>query len=130
MAQKVEYGPDDYMDSNGSSLMGYVTTSYDKLVELFGEPNCPYGDKTWNNWDLCFRVWDDDGEDSEDVYASIYDWKEMGPESSIGGQYVWHIGGFHGKEHPAHWLVSDLIDWTKGPRPGQVHDYYTFERKQ
>ena len=112
MAQKleVEYGPDDYMDSNGSSLRGYITTDYTKLVELFGEPNCPPGDKTWTSWDLCFRVWDEDGEDSEDVYASIYDWKEMGPEvSRNAGQHVWHIGGFAGKEHPAHWLVSDLV---------------------
>ena len=124
MAQKVEYGPDDYMDYNGSSLMGYISASYDKLVELFGEPNCPPGDKTWNNWDLCFRVWDDDGEDSEDVYVSIYDWKEMGPESSKGGQYVWHIGGFHGREHPAHWLVTDLVQDVS------LTDFYTFERKQ
>ena len=62
MLQKVEYGPDDYMDPSGSSLMGHITTDYTKLVELFGEPNCPPGDKTWTSWDLCFRVWDEDGE--------------------------------------------------------------------
>ena len=111
MTQKleVEYGPDDCMDSNGSSLMGYITTNYTKLVELFGEPNCPPGDKTWTSWDLCFRVWDEDGEDSEDVYASIYDWKESHPDHSRIGTYQWHIGGFHGKEHRADWLVSDLL---------------------
>ena len=26
----------------------------------------------------------DDGEDSEDVYVSIYDWKESGPDASKG----------------------------------------------
>ena len=46
MAQKVEYGPDDSMNSNGSSLRGYVTTTYNNLVELFGEPNAYCGDKT------------------------------------------------------------------------------------
>ena len=124
MAHKVEYGPDDYMDPHGSSLMGYVTASYDKLVELFGEPNCPYGDKTWNNWDLCFRVWDDDdSEDFDDVYVSIYDWKEMGPESSKSGEYQWHIGGFHGFDHPAHWLVTDLVQDVS------LTDFYNFERR-
>ena len=56
MTQKVEYGPDDCMNKNGSSLRGYVTATYDNLVELFGEPNAYCGDKTWNAWDLCFTV--------------------------------------------------------------------------
>ena len=81
MTQKVEYGPDDGMVMHGSSLMGTYLTRYDTLVEHFGEPNCPPGDKVWNSWDLCFRVYDEDGADSEDVYVDIYDWKEMGPES-------------------------------------------------
>lgn len=121
--QKVEYGPDDYMDPVGSSLMGYVTATFDSLVELLGKPNCPPGDKVWNSWDLCFTVYDEDGEDFENVYASIYDWKEMHPFASTSGEYRWHIGGFRGKEHPAHWLVSDLV--------GQTDAYeYTFTRKQ
>ena len=125
MTQKVQYGADDLFMGNGSSLMGYVTTSYANLVEYFGVPNCPPGDKTWNNWDLCFRVYDkDDPEDSEDFYVSLYDWKEMGPESSKSGEYQWHIGGFHGREHPAHWLVTDLVQDVS------LTDFYTFERKQ
>ena len=114
MTQKVEYGPDDCMNSNGSSLRGYHTTTYDNLVAHFGKPNCLWGDKTWNSWDLCFTVYDDDGIDSEDVYASIYDWKEMGPESSK-GEYRWHIGGHTKGEHKAHWLVTDLL--TSDPTP-------------
>ena len=109
MTQKVKYGPDDHLDYNGSSLMGHVTTTYDNLVAHFGEPNCPPGDKTWNNWDLCFSVFDEDGEDWEEVYVSIYDWKESHPDHSRLGEYRWHIGGFHGREHPAHWLVTDLL---------------------
>ena len=110
MALKVEYGPDDCMNKNGSSLRGYVTTTYDNLVELFGEPNAYSGDKTWNAWDLCFTVHDDDGEDSEDVYVSIYDWKESSPDHSRIGEYRWHIGGFAKGEHRADWLVSDLLE--------------------
>ena len=89
--QKVEYGPDDGMNPQGSSLMGYVTATFDSLVELLGEPNCPPGDKVWNSWDLCFTVYDKDGEDFENVYASIYDWKEMHPFASTSGEYRWHI---------------------------------------
>ena len=121
--QKVEYGPDDCMNPQGSSLMGHVTATFDSLVELFGEPNCPPGDKVWNSWDLCFTVYDEDGEDFESVYASIYDWKEMNPFASTSGEYRWHIGGFHGKEHPAHWLVSDVVGQTDA-------NEYTFMRKQ
>ena len=66
----------------------------------------------------------DEGEDHQDIYASIYDWKEMGPEvSRNAGQHVWHIGGFHGKEHPAHWLVSDLLS------PDNNREFYEFERR-
>ena len=121
MTQKVEYGPDDCMNKNGSSLRGYVTATYDNLVELFGEPNAYCGDKTWNAWDLCFRVYDEDGEDSEDVYVDIYDWKESGPHASKGDAYRWHIGGFVKGEHRAHWLLSDLLD--------KVESTYTFVRR-
>ena len=122
MALKVEYGPDDCMNKNGSSLRGYVTATYDNLVELFGEPNAYCGDKTWNAWDLCFTVWDEDGEDSEDVYVDIYDWKESGPHASKGDAYRWHVGGFVKGEHRADWLVSDLVGQTDA-------NEYTFVRR-
>ena len=142
MTIKVQYGPDDAMVIHGSSLMGYVTTTYDNLVELFGEPNCPPGDKTWNNWDLCFTVdipestvmvpdfdgdedWKD-VEDWEDVYVSIYDWKESSPDHSRIGEYRWHIGGHRG-EHRADWLLSDLLLSKDGWPP---HSPYAFERRQ
>ena len=123
MAQKVEYGPDDSMNSNGSSLRGYVTTTYNNLVELFGEPNAYCGDKTWNSWDLCFTVYDDDGIDFEDVYVGIYDWKESGPDASR-GEYRWHIGGHVKGEHRAHWLLTDLLEGNGGSPVSQ----YTFVR--
>ena len=126
MALKVEYGPDDCMNSNGSSLRGYVTASYHSLVELFGEPNGWDGDKTWNGWDLCFTVHDDDEEDSEDVYVSIYDWKESSPDHSRIGEYRWHIGGFAKGEHRADWLVSDLLLGEEG---WPAMSPYTFVRK-
>ena len=48
------YKLDDYVPS-GTSLMGYVTISYQEIVEVFGEPNilnAEEGDKVWNEWGI------------------------------------------------------------------------------
>lgn len=71
---------------NGTSLQDYITTSYTRLVEVFGEPdfgpNGQSGDgKVTCEWGLKFE----DG-----TYATIYDWKEG--ETPF-GEYRWHIGG-------------------------------------
>ena len=85
------YKLDDFAGM-GSSLRGYVHARYFDLVEVFGEPNilnAEEGDKVWNEWGIRFE----DGDD--DVYATIYDWKEMYANESHYGEYRWHIGG-HG----------------------------------
>tara|TARA_B100001778_G_C18387818_1_gene538350 strand:+ start:203 stop:523 length:321 start_codon:yes stop_codon:yes gene_type:complete len=69
----------------GSSLVGYVKTTYDTLVEKFGDPTYTYGDKTTAEWKLEFDVGDDW------VTATIYDWKTYDTPM---GEYDWHIGGF------------------------------------
>ena len=69
---------------NGTSLKDYVTVSYDKLVEGFGEPDFgpnAGGDKVTCEWGLRFE----DG-----TYATIYDWKEY--ETPM-GVHRWHVGG-------------------------------------
>lgn len=68
-------------DINGTSLMGYVLTTYERIVEVFGEPTRSYGDKTTAEWEITFA----DGK-----VATIYDWKE---EYTPMGLYEWHIGG-------------------------------------
>lgn len=65
---------------NGTSLQGYVSTTYDHLVSLFGQGIGP-GDKTTAEWVLEFN----DGS-----VATIYDWKEY---STPMGRYDWHVGG-------------------------------------
>ena len=67
-------------DINGTSLMGYVLTTYERIVEVFGEP-VGGGDKSTAEWDITFA----DGK-----VATIYDWKEY---STPMGLYQWHIGG-------------------------------------
>ena len=69
----------------GTSLQGYIKTTYDEIVEVFGEPRYTGGDdKVTTEWDLEFEV------DDEYVVATIYDWK-LGKTPF--GEYRWHIGG-------------------------------------
>jgi predicted dehydrogenase len=67
---------------NGTSLKGYLETTYDRLVELFGEPKKGSADgKTTCEWLLEFE----DG-----TVATIHDWKV---ESTPKNLYNWSVGG-------------------------------------
>ena len=100
------YQLDDYVP-NGSSFKGHINAPYQDLVEVFGEPNMPFSDKVWNEWSIRFNVPDYDGYDSEEAYATIYDWKESHPNQSKSGEYRWHIGS---KSREAVWLVLDALN--------------------
>ena len=102
----VTYQLDDYVP-NGSSFKGHITAFYQNLIDTFGEPNMPFSDKVWNEWSVQFTVPDEDGEDSEEVYVTIYDWKETHPNESRNGDYRWHIGS---KSREAVWLVLDALN--------------------
>lgn len=65
---------------NGTHLQGYMTTTYDTLLEKLGEPREGV-DKTNVEWHLQFE----DGK-----VATIYDWKCL---SIPQGLYDWHVGG-------------------------------------
>lgn len=69
---------------NGTSLKGYIKTTYAKLFDVFGEPYRgpdDAGDKVTCEWRIQF----DDG-----TVATIYDWKL---DSTPFEEYRWHIGG-------------------------------------
>ena len=100
------YTADDYVP-RGSSLRGHIHAPYIDLVEVFGEPNMPFSDKIWNEWSIRFDVPDYDGYDSEEVYATIYDWKESHPNQSRYGEYRWNVGS---KSREAVWLVLDALN--------------------
>ena len=96
------YKLDDYVP-RGSSLRGHIYATYQSLVEVFGEPNIlngEEGDKVWNEWGIRFE----DGDD--DVYTTIYDWKELDAYDSHIGNYRWHIGG---KEHRGVELIYEAL---------------------
>jgi len=71
-------------ETAGSSLSGYVTTTYDRLCEVFGEPTYSTGDpyeKVQTEWVVSIKG----------VTATIYNWKTG---STPVDSYNWHIGGF------------------------------------
>lgn len=80
-------------NAGGTSLQGLVTTSYSKLVEIFGEPQESDGYKVSSEW----VVEDDNGN-----VLTIYDYKETSLYDSNNPsveefrelpECEWHIGG-------------------------------------
>ena len=97
----------DTIDTIGTSYQGVINTTYDEIVEKFGEPTytdaSPY-EKVNAQWSLQFDVPTEDGEDYELVTATIYNWK-MGYIPTE--KYEWHIGGF---DFEAVDLVQKVLD--------------------
>jgi len=78
----------DYFYGDEGSFKGKISISYNKLVELFGEPDCGDDDKTDAEWTVMFG----------DEVFTIYNWKngknycgEFGDEVSTITD--WNIGG-------------------------------------
>ena len=91
------------MDITGTSLMGYVHTTYDRLVEVFGEPtHYESGDgKVTAEWDIEFI--DDEGDTHK---ATVYDWKQY-DLGTPNAEYDWNIGGNSGSGVVG--FVQDLV---------------------
>jgi len=86
---------------NGTSLQGYITCSYDTLVEVFGEPNgSGDGYKVQAEWL---------GKSGDTVFT-IYDWKE---HQDIYDVTDWHIGGTgHSAVEVVHNIVRERLGDT------------------
>jgi hypothetical protein len=78
---KIQFKNDPTVSINGTCLQGCIETTYDELVNVFGEPTELEGDKVTVEWTILF---------SDGTVASIYDWKLS--ETPM-GVYKWHIGG-------------------------------------
>jgi hypothetical protein len=88
--------------TNMTHLQGSTRVTYQRLVEIFGDPE-PGGDKTDVEWTILF----DDG-----TVATIYNWKDGRNYCGANGLdpediQSWHIGGH---EFKAYLLVSDTIN--------------------
>lgn len=75
--------------TDGTSLVGYLNTSFDKLVKVFGKPNfddISSDDKVKIEWDIEF---------SDNTVATIYDWKNYNKSNANVKKTVtdWHVGG-------------------------------------
>ena len=77
------------VDMNMSSLKGTITTTYDKLVELFGKPTYTDADP----YEKVNAEWSVEAETDEGDYVkfSIYNWKTGYVPTE---EYGWHIGGY------------------------------------
>jgi hypothetical protein len=96
--QIFDYEVDDSINVNGTSLQGYVTTTYDKLVEVFGKPTYtdadPY-EKVACEWTVEAKVVDsfaDDEEDMEYKPFTVYCWKTDGRIPTE--EHRWNVGGY------------------------------------
>ena len=83
-------------DITGTCLQGTINTSYDRLVELFGEPTQLEADgKVQVEWVMKF---------TDGTLATIYDWKEnQVPE----GVTEWHVGGH--TQHALYNVIDEVI---------------------
>ena len=91
------------INTNGTSLQGEINVSYQKLIELFGEPTPSDEYKSDAEWEIEFE----DG-----TIATIYNWKNGKNYLGENGSDVedirnWHIGGFNKK---AVELVEEIIN--------------------
>jgi hypothetical protein len=89
-------------DTSGTSLVGYIETTRQRIEEVFGAPSYSSNDnfeKVTVEWAIRFE----DG-----TVATIYDWKryESGTPSPT-ELYEWHIGGNRDKN--AALLVSEAL---------------------
>lgn len=101
------------VDITGTCLRGKVSTTYDKLVEKFGEPTYGAEDsadgKVDTEWTLSFRTITDYCDITETfvvdyITATVYNWKTGGTPYE---KYDWHVGGVDGR---AVELVQDALD--------------------
>jgi hypothetical protein len=87
----MQYETNNNADMSGTSLVGYVQTDYNTLLEIFGEPeqyeNGEGDGKVTVEWRIVFT-----DHDSNIHRATIYDWKQY-DDGTPYGLYDWHIGG-------------------------------------
>lgn len=94
MNKKIKVNDND-INIGGTSLIGYVTTTYDKLVEALGEPERDW-EKSTAHWSV---------QASDGTVCTIYDWKN---DFTPMGEYEWHIGG-HPRTRSHSLLLAEIV---------------------
>ncbi len=89
-----EFENDDMIDYEGTTLQGYVHTTYDKLVDTFGDPTIGE-DMSDAQWVLQFKVPEDEGSQNFDyITATIHKVDEWDEDNIPDGIYRWHVSGY------------------------------------
>ena len=103
------------MTNGGTSLKGYLTTTYDKLLELLGKPTYtdadPYA-KVNCEWVLDTKYYEDGYEDEYDYNyetVTIYNWKDGHIPMN---ECQWHVGG---KSYNSQDIVDLIINGNISP---------------
>jgi hypothetical protein len=99
----------------GTSLKGYLTTTYDTLVGLLGKPTYmdadPYA-KVNCEWCLTVKYFEDEGMEEYDYdreTVTIYNWKDGHVPLN---EYSWHVGG---KSYNATELAQLIVEGNIKP---------------
>ena len=84
---------DKEININGTHLQGEFETTFDKLVETFGDPTNGDDYKCDAEWEIEFEK-----QNGDLVVATIYNWKDGKNYCGASGDEVeditnWHIGG-------------------------------------
>ena len=79
----------DNVDPSGTCLIGYLRTTYENLVKIFGKDDGP-GDKSAAEWALEIYDMDDEG---TRLTITIYDHSHYETSPPL-GEYDWHVGGY------------------------------------
>ena len=77
----------DTVNINMTSLQGKITTTYDKLVEVFGEPTMTDA----SPYEKVNAEWTVQAKDKDNTVFTVYNWKDGYIPTE---KYDWHIGGF------------------------------------
>ena len=88
-------------ESNGTHLVGEITTTRSHIESVFGEPTFIGGeeDKVTVEWVIVFP---------NGTVATIYDWKRYEEGTpNLDEEYAWHIGG---KNYGAEELVQEYLN--------------------
>lgn len=79
-------------ETTGHSLNGAVKSTYQQLVDTFGEPEFGPNEESGDGKVTCY--WSITFGDKNRTTASIYDWKTY--DGTPMHEYEWHVGGKHG----------------------------------
>ncbi|MCK9543228.1 MAG: hypothetical protein M0R03_14500 [Novosphingobium sp.] len=91
---------------SGSSLKGYINTTYDNLVSKLGPPKDIGDSKARVEWIVKYK------NSTRESILTIYDWKEDIPIEEV---TEWHVGGtgdaYNQAEQLAQFLGTTFVPW-------------------